>query len=247
MSGVQSIQRAFTLLRALAVGPSGVTDLAERSELPKSTVARLLSALEAEGAVEQLEIGGEYRLGAGLIDLAGAAAPGRNLIVAARPHLLELMDVTGETSGIAVLEEESVLYLDHVESEEEVQVRSWTGELAPLNVVPSGLVLLAGQPESFIDSYLSKPMTRSTAKSVTDQATIRARLDEIRAQGYAWIYAEFDESINSVAAPVKDITGTIIAALHVHGPAYRFPEDGAAASIGASVKDAADKLSAQLR
>lgn len=247
MPGVQSIERAFALLRALAVGPAGVTDLADRATLPKSTVARLLGALEAEGAVEQIQVGGLYRLGAGLIDLAGAAAPGRNLIAAARPHLLELMDATGETSGIAVLEEESVLYLDHVESEEEVQVRSWTGEVAPLNVVPSGLVLLAGQPDDFVDHYLAGPLTRTTGRSVTDPEAIRARLAEVRRLGYAWIYAEFDESINSVAAPVRDESGETLAALHVHGPAFRFPADGQADTIGRAVKEAADRLSAQLR
>ena len=70
---VQSIERAFALLRALATAPYGVTELADQVELPKSTVARLLSALETEGAVAQDELGGEYRLGDGLLDIAGAA------------------------------------------------------------------------------------------------------------------------------------------------------------------------------
>lgn len=246
MSGVQSIQRAFALMRALAVGPAGVTDLADRVELPKSTVARLLGALEEEGAVDQLEIGGDYRLGSGLIDLAGAAAPGRNLIAAARPHLRELTEQTNETSGIAVLEEFSVLYLDHLESDEEVLVRSWTGELAPLNVVPSGLVLLAGQPAEFIDRYLARPLTRSTRSSVTEPELIRSRLESIRQTGYIWLYAEFDESINSVAAPVTGPDGETVAALHVHGPAYRFPADVGADELGQLLREAADKLAAQL-
>lgn len=247
MPGVQSIQRAFALMRALAVGPAGVTDLAERVELPKSTVARLLSALEEEGAVDQLEIGGDYRLGSGLIDLAGAAAPGRNLIAAARPHLRELTEQTNETSGIAILEESSVLYLDHLESEEEVLVRSWTGELAPLNVVPSGLVLLAGQPMEFIDRYLAKPLTRSTQNSVTQPDLIRDRLETINKTGYIWLYAEFDESINSVAAPVTGPSGDTVAALHIHGPAYRFPGDGQADLLGQMLREAAEKLATQLQ
>ncbi|MGB5758495.1 MAG: IclR family transcriptional regulator, partial [Acidimicrobiales bacterium] len=196
---------------------------------------------------EQLAAGGDYRLGAGLIDLAGAAAPGRNLIAAARPHLLDLMDATGESSGIAVLEDDAVLYLDHVESEEEVQVRSWTGEHAPLNLVPSGLVLLMGQSQAFIDRYLSNPLPSHTRRSVTDPDAIRARLAEIRELGFAWVYAEFDDSINSVAAPVHNAAGQVLAALHVHGPAYRFPADDSAQAIGLTVRAAADKLSAQLR
>lgn len=247
MSGVQSIQRAFALLRALSIGSAGITDLAERAELPKSTVARLLSALEEEGAVEQVEAGGEYRLGNGLIDLAGASAPGRNLIATARPHLLELMEQTGETSGIAILEGDAVLYLDHVESEEEVQVRSWTGDIAPLNLVPSGVVLLSGLEDAEVKRLLSMPLEKATVNSVTDPEIIAARAAELSRIGYTWGYAEFDESINSVAAPVRDRSGAIIAAIHVHGPAFRFPEASQAGEIGRLVRETADRLSAHLR
>ena len=83
---VQSIERAFAVLRTLATGAFGVTELAEQIDLPKSTVARLLSALEAEGAVTQVEQGGEYRLGQGLLDIAGATEPGRNLVEVERPE-----------------------------------------------------------------------------------------------------------------------------------------------------------------
>jgi DNA-binding IclR family transcriptional regulator len=209
-------------------------------------VARLLSALEEEGAVDQIEIGGDYRLGSGLVDLAGAAAPGRNLIAAARPHLLDLTDQTGETSGVAVLEDKSVLYLDHVESEEEVLVRSWTGEMLPLHVVPSGLALLAGQDDEFVGKYLSRKLKRSTPKTVIDRDEVRSRLDTIRSNGFLWVHAEFDESINSVAAPVKGDSGETVAAIHVHGPAYRFPDDGQDKVIADLVKQAAENLSAQL-
>lgn len=244
-SGVQSIQRAFALLRALAVGPAGITDLAERVDLPKSTVSRLLSALEAEGVVEQVEIGGDYQLGAGLVDLAGSATPGRNLIAAARPHLVDLTEALGETAGVAVLDGEEVLYLDHVETDEEVQVRGWTGERAPLHVVPSGFVLLAGQTDEFIGDYLAKPLEQITPNSLTDPAAIRARVEAVRNDGVAWGYGEFDESLNSVAAPVVDAEGDIVAAIHIHGPAYRFPDEEAD-KIESAVRESAERLTAQL-
>ena len=143
MSGVQSIERAFAVLRALATGPAGVTDLADRTGLPKSTVSRLLAALEREGAVAQAGSGGHYRLGPVLAELAPAAAPDLNLAALARPHLAELTRVTGETSGLAVLDGGEVVYLDHVDSEEAVTVRDWTGERVAAHLVPSGLALLA--------------------------------------------------------------------------------------------------------
>ena len=87
MSTVQSIERAFVVLRALAAGPAGVTDIADRVGLPKSTVSRLLSTLEEVGAVEQVAAGGHYRIGWTMIDLSGAARPGRSLVSLARPLL----------------------------------------------------------------------------------------------------------------------------------------------------------------
>jgi len=247
MSGVQSIERAFSLLRALAVGPAGVTELAERAELPKSTVARLLAALETEGAVEQLETGGEYRLGSALADLAGAAGPGYNLVTAARPHLVELTSLTGETSGLSVLDNGSVYYLDHVEAEEEVMVRSWTGEHVPLHLVPSGLALLSGLPDTCLDRYLTQRLEKTTPHSVTAPAAIKARISEIGRQGYLWFHQEFDESINSVASPVVTTDGSVVAAVHVHGPAFRFPGTNNEAEIGKLIGETAQRLTGQLQ
>lgn len=246
MSGVQSIERAFALLRALSVGPAGITELAERADLPKSTVARIVSALETEGVVEQEAAGGVYQLGQGLADLAGVAPMGRNLIATARPHLLELTERTSETSGISVIEGRSVRYLDHVESEEEVLVKSWTGESLPLHLVPSGLVLLAGQANDFVDAYLSRPLDKATNRTVTDPEMIRDRLQGIREQGFLWIEAEYDPSMSSVAAPVTDGEDQVTAAIHVHGPAYRFPDDGEADTIGQLLVESATRLSAQM-
>ncbi|MGI9615766.1 MAG: IclR family transcriptional regulator [Acidimicrobiales bacterium] len=243
---MQSIERAFALLRALAVGPAGVTDLADRAELPKSTVARLLAALESEGAVEQVEAGGEYRLGHTLADLAGVAAPGHNLITAARPHLMELTNVTGETSGLAVLDGLEVYFLDHVESEEEVAVRGWTGQQVPPHLVPSGLVLLAGLPTATVDRYLRGDLEQATDESIVDPNVIRERIASIREVGHLWIEREFDPDLNSVAAPVWGEDGTVIAALHVHGPAYRFPDEKARNETGALVGETASLLAAQL-
>ncbi len=246
MSGVQSIERAFRLLRALAIGPAGVTELADRADLPKSTVARLLGALESERAVEQVEAGGRYRLGIGLADLAGAASPGPNLITAARPHLLDLRRRFGEASGVAVLDDDAVLFLDHVDSAEEVQVRSWTGQRVPLHLTPSGLVLLGAAPPDYADEYLAKPLNATTERSVIDPNRIRARLADAARDGYAWAFGEFDEEVNSVAAPVRNETGEVIAAIHVHGPAYRFPGEDSAPVIGRQLDATAQRLTTHL-
>ncbi len=243
---VQSIQRSFALLRALALGPVGVTELAERVNLPKSTVARLLASLEEEQAVEQTEAGGEYRLGSGLTDLAGSAPRGRNLVAAARPHLLELAESLDEVAGLSVIDGGQVYYLDQTESSSNIQVRDWTGEHAPLHAVPSGLVILAHQRPDFINRYLASPLVQCTPWTMTDPDELRDRLEQIRSIGYAWVYEEFAEELNSVAAPVFESGGHVEAALHVHGPAYRFPDPDDTHDHGMAVIEAAGRLSMQL-
>lgn len=243
---VQSVERAFLLLRFLALGPLGVTDLADRAQLPKSTVARLLSALENERAVEQEATSGLYRLGAGLVDIAGTVAPGRNLISAARPYLLELGDTLGEIAGLSIPDRSEVYYLDQTESQSEVQVRDWTGERIPLHVVSSGLAVLAHMPPAEREEYLAGPPEPYTARTMTDPDAIRTRLEQIRSIGYVWVYGEFVEDIHSVAAAVLRSDGHPVAALHVHGPAYRFPDPDRAHDCGLAVARAATSLSEQL-
>jgi len=243
---VQSVERAFLLLRTLAQGQLGVTELAEWVELPKSTVARLLSALEAEQAVEQVEVGGAYRVGPGLIDIAGSVPAGHNLITAARPHLLELTEATGETAGLSIIDNGLVHYLDQTQSTSDIQIRDWTGEYIPIHVVAAGLVMLAHLPADQQDEFLSKPLEKCTQWTVVDPGEIRERLAQIRSLGYGWVYEEFVEELNSVAAPVLDTDGQPLAALHVHGPAFRFPNPDLAHDHGLAVSAAANRLAAQL-
>src|SRR5580765_7438599 len=103
-SRVQSIERAFAVLSALADGPIGVTDVATRAALPKSTAARLLGSLAHEGVVEQVPGGTRYRLGPRIVALADGVRPTRSLIGSARPTLVELATATGEVAGLSVPE-----------------------------------------------------------------------------------------------------------------------------------------------
>ena len=246
MSSVQSVERAFAVLRCLASGPAGVPEVAERSHLPKSTVSRLLSTLNELGAVDQLGAGGDYRIGDLLVDLASAAQPGRSLVAIARPHLTQLTEALGEATGLSVLDGHDVHYVDQVDSDRPVQVRDWTGERLAANLVSSGFVLLAGAPPAVLDAFLAGPLPRSTTRTMTDPDLLRQRVDDVRRRGSEWVYEEYVEGINSVAAPVRDTGDRVVAAIHAHGPSYRFPGPGRAESITEQVVAAADRISARL-
>lgn len=246
MSTVQSVERAFAVLRALSGGPVGVSDVAARTDLPKSTVSRLLSTLVELGAVEQSGVLGVYGLGELIIDLSASASPGRNLISLARPFLVDLVDEIGEAAGLGMLEGLQVHYYDQVDGDHEVQVRDWTGESVDAHVVSSGLVLMAFAFDDVREEFVNGPLEPWTKKSVTDRALLSYRLDEIRREGFAWTYEEMSEGLNSVAAPIFNPAGTAIAAVHAHGPAYRFPPPDAAAAIAAAVITAARRISDRL-
>jgi DNA-binding IclR family transcriptional regulator len=241
MSTVQSVERAFAVLRCLSGGPAGVTDVADRVSLPKSTVSRLLSTLDDLGMVEQIEPGGSYRVGAGMIEIAAAVLPGRSLIAAVRPHLHDLVKATREAAGLSIAEGFEVLYLDQVDSDNQIQVRDWTGERLRAHTVSSGQVLLAfGAIDA--ERYLAQPLERLASGTLTDAAAIRTRLDEVAVKGYAWAFEEFLDGQNSVAAPIRDGRGRVVGAIHAHGPAYRFPGETDADDVGRLVAATAGRV-----
>ena len=246
MSQVESVARALRIIEALAQSPAGLSETARRVGLPKSTVARLLSTLENAEAVERDEDGRLYRLGPMVQRLSSAAGGPGQLTAFARPYLEELTTITGEAAGISIPDGYQVHYVDQTEAEHPVQVRDWTGELIPMHVVPSGLVIMAHWPEQQVDRYLSRELVKLTPNTVTDPGAIRERLARIREVGYEWVFEEFVEGINSVAAPVLEKSGRITAALHVHGPAYRFPGAGEEERLGEEVSGSAGRLSEAL-
>jgi DNA-binding IclR family transcriptional regulator len=245
---VQSVERAFAVLRQVASAPGGISDVARGVDLPVSTVARLLGTLESLGAVTRIGNSVTYGIGAGIRELTDATDASATLVERARPVLAELVARTGETSGLSVLDGEEVVYLVHVETANEVTLRDWTGTRLAPHVVSSGLVLLAAQPAPTVAAYLARPLVRMTDRTISQPARIRRRLANIRRCGFAWTAGEFDEGITSVAAPVVDPAGTTVAAIHCHGPSYRFPGPAAADAdqITAHVTEAARRLGSTL-
>lgn len=241
MTMVQSIDRAFVVLGALAVAPAGITELAGRVELPKSTVARLISTLEHLGAVVRTG-DGRFRIGHALVELAGAADASASMSSAVIPHLTNLVNVVGESAGFSVPTGYLVHYLAQVESAAAIQVRDYTGLQVPMHIGPSGLCMMSYWPTDDVERYLSRKLEAFTPHSVIEPKRIKKRLAQIRSDGHCWVYEEFAEGINSVASAVLNQSGKVMGAIHVHGPAYRFPGANSE-SISQAVIDAARRFS----
>lgn len=247
MSRVQSIERAFAVLSALADGPIGVTEVAERVDLPKSTAARMLASLTREGVVEQVPGDTRYRLGGRIVSLAAGVVPARSLVAVGHPILVELASAAGEAAGLSVADGAAVHYIDQVDTAHQVQVRDWTGTRVPMHAVSSGQVFLAHMNDAAIERYLALPRVAFTARTMTDSGALRDRLRRVQLDGFAWVREEFAEGLNSVAAPVAGEGGEIVAAVHLHGPSYRFPAAGSEDHIAELVVGAAGRLSGRLR
>jgi len=241
VSRVQSIERAFAVLGVVSSGPIGVTEVADRVRLPKSTVARLLASLAREGAVEQVPGDTRYRLGPRVATLATASSPERLLVAAAHPELVALAASLGEAAGLSVRDGRSVRYVDQASVDHEVQVRDWTGTRAPLHAVSSGFVFLAHLPDADVGAYAVGGLEALTPHTLTGPAALRQRLADVRRTGYAWVRDEFADGISSVAAPVS-VAGSVVAAVHVHGPSYRFPPAGSEDHLGRLVTASAEAL-----
>ncbi len=234
---MQSIERAFTVLACIRAGAAGVSEIAQGTGLPKSTVSRLLLTLADVGAVEVIPSGHGYRIGPVLYDLGTSVGPRRSIIDVARPFLIELTRLTGEAAGLSVLAGNKSLCVESIESHTDIQVRDWTGVRADPYLGSGGLVLLSGLTIEAVAAVCPEPLNTPTPFSISTLAELHARLVVIRREGHGWAVNEFVDGLTSVAAPVHDRkTGLIIAAVHVHGPSFRFP--------GAATKELVDQVTA---
>jgi DNA-binding IclR family transcriptional regulator len=219
---LQSVRRAIRALELISEhGALGVTELGRKLGVHKATASRLMTTLAERGFVERDPISEKFRLGFGLISLAGAAVGGNDLVRAARPILDDLAERTRETVNLGVLSGESVVYVDQVTGTRSIVSVSWVGQRTPLHCTSNGKVLLAFATEAERDRLLRAPLPRLTPRTITDVRKLRAQLAEIRARGYAQTMEELEEGLNAVAAPVRGLVGDLVAALSVSGPAFR--------------------------
>jgi DNA-binding IclR family transcriptional regulator len=243
---VQSVDRAGRILELLAsTGEVGVTEIAAFLGVHKSTAFRLVTALEVRDLVEQNGERGKYRLGSGILRLAGAMIARLDVVSEARPICRDLAARTGETVNLAVLSDGAVLYLDQVAGPTAVQLHNWIGQRVPAHATANGRVLLGGLTDDQVRRLVGSDLPQYTPATLSTPAELIAALDETRRDGFAVAVDELEVGLTAVAAPVRSLHGDIVASLSVSGPSFRLAVEGTDTVIDA-VRSAGAQVSARM-
>jgi len=220
---LSSVTNSLRLIKAFSEDEYeiGISDLAKRLGLAKSTVHRLASALLAEGMLEQNPRDGRYHLGLALFELGTMVRRKMDFTVEARPFLRTLMEKTGETVHLAILDRDSILYVITHESKQALRMGSKVGTRAPVHSTAVGKALLAFQPDEEIERIFAGGLPPSTPNTIVDPKALRRELASVRSRNYAVDDEESEIGLRAVAAPIRIYSGNVVAAISIAGPVHR--------------------------
>ena len=221
---VQSVGRSFDILEALAgAGEVGLVELAGRAGLQPSTAHRLLSTLADRGYVLQNAHTGRYLLGYKLLELASSVHQRTaHLRALARPHLVSIQKITGETASLTLLEPPSVVYVDQIEGSRSVRMFAHIGAAVLPHTAAAGKAMLAFTPASEVAEICGpEPLEQLTPHTITALSALEDELARVRRRGYAIDNEEHETGVSCVAAPIFDHGGVVRAAISVSAPTPR--------------------------
>lgn len=220
---LSSVAAALRLLKTFtAEEPElGITALAKRLGVAKSTVHRLAVTLVSEGFLEQNPANGRYRLGLLLFSMGTLVRRRMNVAEEAVPLLHALYEQSGETVHLAVLHGSEILYLRNIESQHAIRPRSYLGVRKPAFCTSEGRALLAFSPPMLIANALRADLQPRTAHTVVEKAELQRLLTEVRESGHAIDDEESEDGMRGVAAPIFDANGNVLAAVGLVAPTQR--------------------------
>ncbi len=219
-TGIQVISRAATILRVVGKHPKGLSlsAIAEETDLPRSTVQRIVDALELENFVESSGPAGGTRLGHAM-GLLGRQAHGE-LVALVHPFLQLLSQEVGETVVLGALVGRLAIVIDRVVAEQPLCIMVPVGATSPPYTTAGGKVMLAQHPDGIVRKLLSDTVTPLTENSATDMSSLLEELAEIRRVGLAFDNEEHTLGMCSVGTSIDAFSG--VYALSIVAPATRY-------------------------
>ena len=220
---LSSVANALRLVKAFSDDEYeiGISNLARRLRLGKSTVHRLASTLVDPEILENNPQTGAYRRGLALFELGMLVRRKMNVVSEARPYLRALMETTGESVHLTVLDHASVLYVNNIASPQAIRMQSNLGARVPVHCCSEGKVMLAYRPAAAIEPLITAGLAARTPKTIVDARRLRDELALVRGRGYALDDEELEIGLRSAAAPIRDHRGDVIAAVSIAGPVQR--------------------------
>jgi IclR family pca regulon transcriptional regulator len=228
---VQSLERGLSVIRAFDADHSklSLSEVAATTGLSRAAARRFLHTLVHLGYMHNN--GGRFSLRPKILELGYAYLSSLTLPEVAMPHLEELVEQVHESSSVSELDGDDVVYIARVPTKRIMTVTISVGTRFPAYATSMGRVLLAAQPDDWLDDYLSSVSLRGlTGHTITSPAELRQELRKIRGRGWALVDQELEEGLRSIAAPIRDADGKVIAAVNVSTHAGR-------RSLGSIVED----------
>ncbi len=245
---VQSLERGLAVIRAFDADTPELTlsDVARATGLTRAAARRFLLTLSDLGYVRS--DGRLFRLTARVLELGYAYLSALSLPEVAEPHLEALVAEVRESSSLSVLDGDDIVYVARVPTSRIMRVAINVGTRFPAYATSMGRVQLAGLSDGELTAYLGRvDLKRLTAHTLATEAELRGELARIRAQGWALVDQELEEGLRSVAVPIRDRDGTVVAAVNVSAHASRATKDVVRKTLLPPLLDTAARIEADLR
>ncbi|HMM19361.1 MAG TPA: IclR family transcriptional regulator [Selenomonadales bacterium] len=221
---LHSAEKLLTVMELLAGSDMelGVSDISRKLSMTTSTAHRLLITLEKRGYAEQNPKTGKYKPGMKIVSIGASILNNTNIIAVCRPFLEAVSQETGETTHLALYSLGEIIFVDKVSGSNPSKINSLVGQRRPAYSTATGKVWLAFMNPEELTRYLEQVQFHPyTPYTITDKESLTRIIEEIRHKGYGEDQQEADEGLVCLAAPIRDVSGKIVAAISVSGPGSR--------------------------
>jgi len=245
---VQSLCRALSILNVIADDDHGMTmtDISQRAALPMSTTHRLLTTLQHERYVRYDNDQSLWKMGVQAFIIGNAFVSSRDVIATSRPLMAALMEKSGETVNLAVIDQGECIYLAQVECRQMMRVQAKPGSRVPIHSSAVGKALLAAMPVEKAKKFIQmREFERATDNTVIDQKALCKEIEEVRDIGFAYDDEEHCIGLRCVASAIYDEFGEPIAAVSLSGPMARVGDERFPV-LGDMVKECAAEITAAM-